>query len=85
MLDMNFLSSRVLTTYAALLLRDLLDYFDGNALLASAAYNGSKRHPSLEYASGVESVAGYARRVIGNTARLKGSIDRKPASATAEN
>ena len=37
LLDMNFLSSRVLTTYAALLLRDLLDYFDGSLFLASAA------------------------------------------------
>ncbi len=79
-LDMNFLSSRVLTTYAALLLRDLLDYFGGNPFLASAAYNGSKLHPSLEYASGVETVAGYARRVIGNTARLRGTTDRQPSS-----
>jgi hypothetical protein len=83
LLDMNFLSSRVLTTYAALLLRDLLDYFDGSLFLASAAYNGSKLHPNLEYASGVENVASYARRVLGNTARLKASIDRKPANAAA--
>ena len=80
-LDMNFLSSRLLTTYAALLLRDLLDYFDGNTYLATAAYNGSKRHPNLNYASGVENVASYARRVIGNTSRLNGTIDRKPANA----
>jgi len=83
LLDMNFLSSRVLTTYAVLLLRDLLDYFDGSLFLASAAYNGSKLHPNLEYASGVENVASYARRVLGNTARLKASIDRKPANAAA--
>src|SRR3954469_6482437 len=80
-LDMNFLSSHVLTTYAALLLRDLLDYFNGNVLLASAAYNGTKLHPNLQYAAGVESVASYARRVIGNTAILKESIGRKTANA----
>jgi hypothetical protein len=65
-LDMNFLSSHVLTTYAALLVRDLLDYFNGDVFLATGAYNGTKRHPNLEYASGVENVASYARRVFGN-------------------
>jgi hypothetical protein len=80
-LDMNFLSSRLLTTYAALLLRELLDYFDGNAFLATAAYNGSKQRPNLNYASGVENVASYARRVIGNTAKLNGTIEPKPANA----
>jgi hypothetical protein len=70
-LDMNFLSSHVLTTYAALLLRDLVDYFDGNVFLAAAAYNGTKLHPNLQYAFGVENVAGYVRRVLGNTSRLK--------------
>jgi hypothetical protein len=69
-LDMNFLSSHVLTTYAALLLRDLVDYFNGDVFLATAAYNGTKLHPNLRYASGVETVASYARRVIGNAARL---------------
>jgi hypothetical protein len=82
-LDMNFLSSHVLTTYAALLLRDLLDYFNGNVFLATAAYNGTKLRPNLQYAVGVESVAGYARRVIGNTARFKWSIDRKSANTGA--
>jgi hypothetical protein len=51
----------------------LLDYFDGNAFLAAGAYNGTKLHPNLQYASGVESVASYARRVIGNTSKLNGS------------
>jgi hypothetical protein len=80
LLDMSFLSSRLLTTYAALLLRELLDYFDGNAFLATAAYNGTKLHPNLKYASGVENVASYARRVIGNTSRLDDTIDRKSVS-----
>jgi hypothetical protein len=65
-LDMNFLSSHVLTTYAALLLRDLVDYFKGDVFLATGAYNGTKLHPNLQYASGVENVASYARRVFGN-------------------
>jgi hypothetical protein len=65
-LDMNFLSSHVLTTYAALLLRDLVDYFNGDVFLATGAYNGTKLHPNLQYASGVENVASYARRVFGN-------------------
>jgi len=69
-LDMNFLSSHVLTTYAALVLRDLVDYFDGDVFLATAAYNGTKLHPNLQYASGVEAVANYARRVIGNAVRF---------------
>jgi hypothetical protein len=69
-LDMNFLSSHVLTTYAALLLRDLIDYFNGDVFLATAAYNGTKLHPNPQYASGVENVANYARRVLGNTARF---------------
>ncbi len=72
-LDMNFLSSRLLTTYAALLLRDLVDYFEGDTFFATAAYNGTKLHPNLRYAEGVESVASYARRVIGNTSKLNGS------------
>jgi hypothetical protein len=82
-LDMYFLSSHVLTTYAALLLRDLLDYFDGNVFLATAAYNGSKLHPNLQYALGVDNVASYARRLIGSTARLKQSIDGKSVKAAA--
>ncbi|MFL6350436.1 MAG: hypothetical protein ACJ74Z_01105 [Bryobacteraceae bacterium] len=44
-LDMNFLSSHLLTTYAALLLRDLVDYFNGDVFLATGAYNGTKLHP----------------------------------------
>jgi hypothetical protein len=79
-LDMNFLSAHVLTTYAALLLRDLIDYFDGNVLLAAAAYNGTKLHPNLKYALGVENVASYARRVLGNTSRLKQKLTTKSSS-----
>jgi hypothetical protein len=67
---MNFLSPHVLTTYAALLLRNLVDYFEGDMFLATAACNGTKVHPNLDYALGVENVASYARRVIGTTTRI---------------
>jgi hypothetical protein len=69
-LDMEALNSDVLTTYAALLIRDLLDRFHGDMALATGAYNGTLRHPNLRYAEGVELVASYARRVIGNTSEL---------------
>jgi len=82
-LDMNFLSSHVLTTYAALLLRDLLDYFNGDTVLASGAYNGTKAHPNLQYAIGVDTVARYAGRVIGNAAKLEGVTDRTSVNAVA--
>ena len=67
---METLNSDVLTTYAGLLIRDLLDRFHGDMAMATGAYNGTIRHPNLRYAEGVELVASYARRVIGNTAEL---------------
>jgi hypothetical protein len=63
-LDLDKVSPPVLTTYAGLLFRDLLDKFHGNARLAVAAYNGGKRTPNLEYADGVARVAAYARRIL---------------------
>jgi hypothetical protein len=91
-LDMEGLNPDVLTTYAGLLLRDLVDRFDGDVIMATGAYNGTIRHPNLRYAEGVEMVAGYARRVIGNTAELKSmaaarnaSVEHKqPAETAAE-
>jgi hypothetical protein len=79
-LDMENLNSGVLTTYAGLLLRDLVDRFDGDLVLATGAYNGTVRHPNLRYAEGVEMVASYARRVIGNTAELNGMAAARTAS-----
>jgi hypothetical protein len=69
-LDIENLNPDVLTTYAGLLLRDLLNHFDGDMAMAIGAYNGTVHHPNLQYAAGVEMVASYARRVIGNTAEL---------------
>jgi hypothetical protein len=77
-LDFNSIDADVLTTYAGLLLRDLLDRFHGDVALAAGAYNGGPAKPNPHYAEGVETVANYARRVIGRAA----AIDRL---ATEEN
>jgi hypothetical protein len=54
----------VLTTYAGLLLRGLLDHFGGDVEKATGAYNGGVRAPNPAYASGVKTVAVYARRIL---------------------
>jgi hypothetical protein len=54
----------VLTTYAALLLRHLVDQFHGNLGRAVGAYNGGPKHPNSDYAGDVETIADYARRII---------------------
>ena len=56
--------SHVLTTYAGLLLRDLLDRFNGDIEKAVGAYNGGPRNPNPQYAAGVQIVASYARNVL---------------------
>lgn len=66
--DVNSVDSALLTTYAGLLLRDLLGRFDCNVDKAIGAYNGGVRNPNPAYASGVKTVALYARRVIGHAA-----------------
>jgi hypothetical protein len=63
-LDPDTVSLRVLTTYAGLLLRNLLDQKNGDLQLAAGAYNGGLRHPNLQYAAGVWAVGDYARRVV---------------------
>ena len=63
-LDLNNVSDAVLTTYAGLLLRDLLDHFGGNVEKAIGAYNGGVRTPNQDYASGVKTIADYARRIL---------------------
>ena len=63
-LDLNSLDPELFTTYAGLLLRDLLDRFGGNVDEAIGAYNGGVRNPNPAYASGVKTVALYARKVL---------------------
>jgi hypothetical protein len=79
-LDLNSLNDEVLTTYAGLLLRDLLDRFGGDLDKAIGAYNGGVRSPNPAYASGVKTVAAYARRVIEHATLLddKAPIAIKP-------
>lgn len=82
-LDLNSLNDQVLTTYAGLLLRDLLDHFGGDVDKAIGAYNGGVRSPNPAYTSGVKNVAEYARRVIEHATVPDGQapIEMKPAQA----
>jgi len=66
-LDVNSVNSEVLTTYAGLVLRDLLDRFGGDVDQAIGAYNGGIRNPNPAYAAGVKNVALYARKVLEHT------------------
>jgi hypothetical protein len=76
-LNLNSVDDAVLTTYAGLLLRGLLDHFDGDVNKAIGAYNGGVRTPNPAYAAGVKTVAEYARRVLEHATAL----DDSPASA----
>jgi len=67
-LDVNSVSTEVLTTYAGLVLRNLLDRFGGDVDQAIGAYNGGVRNPNPAYAAGVRNVALYARKVLEHTA-----------------
>jgi hypothetical protein len=69
-LDLNNVSDSVLTTYAGLLLRELLDHFGGDVEKATGAYNGGVRTPNPAYASGVKTIADYARRILEHASAL---------------
>ena len=71
-LDIAGLDHRVLTTYAGLLFRDLLDRFQGDAGTAVGAYNGGPGNPNAKYEAGVRTVAEYARKVLEQAAALRG-------------
>ena len=62
----------VLTTYAGLLFRDLLDRFHGDVASAVGAYNGGPGNPNPRYEAGVRMVADYARHVMEHAAALNG-------------
>src|SRR5215472_7079742 len=63
-LNLSSVNDAVLTTYAGLILRDLLDHFGGDVDKAIGAYNGGVKTPNPAYASGVKTVADYARRIL---------------------
>jgi hypothetical protein len=71
-LRVNEVDATVLTTYAGILLRDLLDRFNGDVTLAVSAYNGGPARPNLRYGSGVLAAAQHARRVVEQAAALNG-------------
>jgi hypothetical protein len=73
-LDLNLPRPRVLTTYAGLLFRTLLDRFRGNVQLAAGAYNGGVRRPNLSYAAGVSEVAHAARSFLEHAAPLARTV-----------
>jgi hypothetical protein len=82
-LDLNSVDDAVLTTYAGLLLRGLLDHFGGDVDKATGAYNGGVKTPNPAYASGVKTVAEYARRVLEHATALDDppSSTKNPATA----
>lgn len=74
-LEMDLTDSHVLTTYAGLVLRDLLDQFSGDVERAVGAYNGGPRNPNARYAAGVQAVAQYARNI-----QRVAAVDEKTAN-----
>lgn len=63
-LDLNAVTGDQLTTYAGLVLRNLLDRFGGDVDRAVGAYNGGVGNPNPNYAANVKNIALYARRVL---------------------
>jgi hypothetical protein len=61
--DPDRVPPELLTTYAGLLFRNLLDRSGGDVAKAVGAYNGGLGRPNARYAQGVRTVAEYARRV----------------------
>jgi hypothetical protein len=79
-LDLDNVSDAVLTTYAGLLLRDLLDHFGGDVEKAIGAYNGGVKTPNPAYASSVKNIADYARRILEHASEVG---DHGPAAGPA--
>ena len=70
--DLSDVPPEILTTYAGLFFRDLLDRFAGDVSRAVGAYNGGPGNPNPRYEAGVRSVAEHARRVLEHAAALQG-------------
>lgn len=78
-LNVTEVNPEVLTTYAGLLLRYLLDRFGGDVTRAVGAYNGGPGNPNMRYHEGVDAAAQHARRVLEQAAALNGeSVMTKP-------
>jgi hypothetical protein len=71
-LDLKEIDPAVLTTYAGLIFRNLLDRLHGNAALAVGAYNGGPGKPNMQYEEGVRTAAEHARRIMEQAAALQG-------------
>jgi hypothetical protein len=71
-LDLDHIEPEILTTYAGILVRDLLDHFNGDVAKAVGAYNGGVKNPNAAYEEGVTRVAQYARRMLERAAALNG-------------
>jgi len=71
-LNLNEVPPEVLTTYAGLFFRDLLDRFKGDVATAVGAYNGGPGNPNPRYEAGARRVAEHARRVLEHAAVLRG-------------
>ena len=83
-LHLNSVDDAVLTTYAGLLLRGLLDHFDGDVDKATGAYNGGVKSPNPAYAAGVKTVAEYARRVLEHATALDAPATSSNTQAVAQ-
>jgi hypothetical protein len=80
-LDLDHIDTHVLTTYAGLLLRKLLDDYDGDVVKAQGAYNGGPGDPNLSYSQGVSMVSAYAHRILSMAAGRKGdSVAQRPVT-----
>jgi hypothetical protein len=71
-LNVDEVAPGVLTTYAGIFFRYLLDRFSGDLVQAVGAYNGGPGNPNPRYEAGVRRVAEYARRVMEHAAALGG-------------
>lgn len=80
-LDLNSVTTDQLTTYAGLVLRNLLDRFGGDVDRAIGAYNGGVGKPNPNYAANVKNIALYARRMLEHAPLATG---HSPASYSRE-
>jgi hypothetical protein len=73
-LDLSEINPAVLTTYAGVFFRNLLDRLGGDVAKAIGAYNGGPGRPNMQYEAGVRSAAEHARRIMEQAAALNGQL-----------